>query len=151
MIQVYSPVEVHQFIQKQGRSYVAALQEKRMYCTPNFGWWEVFVNQTDIPTLFICTNLFKTTSCVQGLVRSYLFSDKPITITSGWRSQTYNAKVSKYPNSYHTKGMALDFMVHGVPSTVVRTALDPIWKYGMELNTPHVHLDIRLQRVRFNP
>lgn len=39
---------------------------------------------------------------------------KPVTITSGYRTATYNAKVGGASNSYHTKGRAADITVSGV-------------------------------------
>lgn len=36
--------------------------------------------------------------------------DQPITITSGYRCQRWNASVGGVPNSYHTKGLAIDML-----------------------------------------
>lgn len=42
--------------------------------------------------------------------------NKPITITSWWRCQALNQMISNNPNSQHTKGEAVDFIVNDVPN-----------------------------------
>lgn len=45
-------------------------------------------------------------------IRKYF--DKPIIITSGYRTESYNQKVASSKDSYHCKGMAVDIKVDGV-------------------------------------
>jgi len=40
---------------------------------------------------------------------------RPITPTSGYRSPALNAAIGGAPNSQHTRGQAVDFVVPGVP------------------------------------
>lgn len=44
-------------------------------------------------------------------LRDYL--GKPMHVTSGYRCKVHNANIGGVNNSYHTKGMALDFVVRG--------------------------------------
>lgn len=46
----------------------------------------------------------------------------PITITSGYRSPSYNRRVGGARNSYHVKGMAADIQVRGVDVQTVYDA-----------------------------
>jgi uncharacterized protein YcbK (DUF882 family) len=88
--------------------------------------------------------------------------NRPMTITSGYRSMDDHLRIyreelgitdlKKIPmKSYHLKGMAADFKVQGMSSDEARKKLDPWWPGGMELGTPHVHLDIRGYKKRFYP
>lgn len=50
-------------------------------------------------------------NCYQP-VRNYI--NKPMNITSGYRSLPLNVKLGGAPNSHHTKGQAIDFTVTGL-------------------------------------
>lgn len=75
--------------------------------------------------------------------------NKPITITSGYRTPSHNKKVGGAPNSWHTKGLAADFLVKGMTADQVRAKL-PDWEGGVELGISWVHLDLGPKR-RFYP
>ncbi len=98
-------------------------------------------------------------------VRSFL-GDRPIRITSGYRTIAHHLEIYKQiakakgvafnkknvpMGSYHLRGKAVDFFVQGMTSDAVRKKLDPWWEFGMELGTPHVHLDTRPEKKRFYP
>jgi len=90
-----------------------------------------------------------------------LLGNRPLRITSGFRSIQEHLRIyaamgitdkRRIPmKSYHLYGMAADFMVIGMSSAAARRILDPIWPYGMEIGTPHVHLDLRPKKERFPP
>jgi uncharacterized protein YcbK (DUF882 family) len=89
-----------------------------------------------------------------------LLGDKPIKITSGFRSWKHHVEIYRDmgitdldaipQGSYHLTGRAADFIVIGMPSSEARKILDPIWHGGMERGTKHVHLDLGPNR-RFYP
>jgi hypothetical protein len=70
---------------------------------------------------------------------------KTVTITSGYRTVTYNSKIGGEKNSFHTRGMAADITISGVqPLTVARYA-ESIGVQGIGLyeNSGFVHVDSR--------
>lgn len=75
--------------------------------------------------------------------------EKPIKITSGYRTPEYNATVSKATKSYHTKGMAADFKIDGVSPKVIADQIKmlmnagKIEKGGLKAYDTFVHYDIR--------
>ncbi len=94
-------------------------------------------------------------------VRSWL-GDRSMTVTSGFRSMADHLRIyaakgitdkRKIPmGSFHLKGLAADFSVAGLSGSAARRIIDPFWKGGMELNTEHVHLDLRTEPpFRFPP
>ena len=71
--------------------------------------------------------------------------NEPVIINSGYRTPTWNTKVSGAKNSYHMKGMAADIVVKGVST-------DKIAKFASEYMKDHggvirytnfVHVDVR--------
>lgn len=81
--------------------------------------------------------------------------NKPITITSGYRSPEHNKAVGGEPNSYHMKGMAADFQVKGVSPKRVYELLNEmmdsgaITQGGLGIYPRWVHYDIRNKRARW--
>lgn len=68
---------------------------------------------------------------------------KSVTINSGYRTPSWNAKQGGAANSYHVKGMAADIKVSGVsPATVAKYAED-IGVRGIGLYGSFVHVDTR--------
>jgi len=120
------------------------------YCTPNFCWTELLIKQTEIPSLGVLKNLKTIATTLEGYRNKY-FKNKPITITSGWRSVSYNGKLGGAPHSYHCKGLALDFVVAEFTPKQVQKVLDPIHGGGMEYAPTWTHIDARGHKARFNP
>lgn len=73
------------------------------------------------------------------------WAGKPVSITSGYRTKSYNTKVGGVSNSYHTKGQASDIVVTGKTSTQVAAFLETIGAKGiMDYQTQSfTHVDTR--------
>jgi len=69
------------------------------------------------PTDEVLKNLQLVTQHILEEVRSYF--DKPIKITSGYRSPALCQAIGSKPTSQHTLGQAVDFEVIGIPNKVV--------------------------------
>lgn len=70
--------------------------------------------------------------------------NKPIIITSGYRTPTHNAKVGGAKYSYHMRGMAVDIKVNGKTSKEVAKALDKLVNgCGIIVYESWVHFDVR--------
>lgn len=76
--------------------------------------------------------------------------NKPITITSGYRTKAYNNKVSKSKFSQHIQGRAADFKVAGVPARKVAEKVKEMMtkgiipKGGIGTYPSWTHVDSRL-------
>lgn len=69
---------------------------------------------------------------------------EPITITSGYRSASYNRKIGGAPGSYHVKGMAADIQIRNKTSREVYDVADNLYPVcGLGLYEGWVHLDSR--------
>ena len=70
--------------------------------------------------------------------------DKPIIITSGYRTPTHNAKVGGAKYSYHMRGMAVDIRVNGISAKEIAKAIDKIVDgCGIIVYESWVHFDVR--------
>lgn len=136
----------------QIRKYLASVgmpPEKGMMATPHFSWAELLVNQKDLPSLEVLNNLLSVARVLE-VYREKVFNNSTITITSGWRSPTYNKKIGGASNSYHCKGMAIDFIVANYTPQNVQDKLDIIHFGGLEFASTWTHIDIRDSICRFN-
>lgn len=79
------------------------------------------------------------------------FYGRPITITSGWRSERVNKLVGGAVSSYHLYAMAADIIVQGVPANQVQKDFAQ-WSGGLGLAAKKgfTHLDIGPKRPPFN-
>lgn len=83
----------------------------------------------------------------------------PVTINSGYRCPTHNAKVGGAASSRHTKGDAADFVVKGVPTKEVYKfveSLPEVERCGLAIKhnaesefKGFVHLDTRGKKARW--
>lgn len=77
----------------------------------------------------------------------------PVIINSGYRTPSWNAKVSGAPNSYHCKGMAADIVVKGHSSKEIAEYASKLMdgienKGGVIKYTNFVHVDMREEKYR---
>lgn len=76
--------------------------------------------------------------------------DKPIIITSGYRTITHNQKVGGAKYSYHTRGMAADIKADGVTPKELAKVLNSIVpdSGGIIVYDSWVHFDTRNEKYR---
>jgi len=110
--------------------------------TPNFTLAEFLSPNAPVPKPAILHNIKLLANRLQA-VRDVL--NKPIIITSGYRTPGHNAKVGGAPSSYHVNGMAADFLVTGMAPKAVQDFLKH-WSGGLGLYTTHTHVDIGPKR-----
>ena len=69
----------------------------------------------------------------------------PMTITSGYRTESHNRQVGGHPLSYHVKGMAADIVVPEMSARELQSILTH-WSGGMGCYETFTHLDIGPKR-----
>lgn len=75
------------------------------------------------------------------------FYKKPIIVTSGLRPEWYNKTISNAaPNSKHTLGMAMDFIVVGISPKQILKDFNSKWDGGLGIYPTWNHIDIGLNR-----
>lgn len=75
------------------------------------------------------------------LLRAYVNS--PLTITSGYRTSTYNKKVGGADNSYHVKGMAADITCKKFSPVEIGLAAAALGFHGVIIYKNFTHVDVR--------
>ena len=130
------------------------------YINTAFQWSEFIKPEDGIPNL----QTLKYISYIAGTLKTYkekLFDNKPIIITSGYRSMAHHLKIyaekgitdkSKIPmGSYHLQGKAVDFQVKGMTIAEVYRLMDLYHFGGVErTDSTWVHIDNRGKIARFN-
>ena len=90
------------------------------------------------------------TDLIDKLQRLRDYLGKPITITSGYRTDSYNKQCGGADNSYHLKGQAVDIYCSGVKPIVIAlwAEFNGLGGIGVYLNRSQefVHLDTRQQK-----
>lgn len=71
--------------------------------------------------------------------------EKPVVITSGYRTPAWNKKAGGAKYSYHMRGMAADIRVHGMTPKQVANTLNEIVpdECGIIVYSNWVHFDVR--------
>lgn len=77
--------------------------------------------------------------------------NKPVIVTSGYRTPEYNAKINGVKNSQHTKGTAADIKVSDIPASRVQKYLKNKYpdKYGIGSYSTFTHIDVRTKKARW--
>lgn len=68
----------------------------------------------------------------------------PMTVSSGRRCATHNARVGGVSNSRHLSGKAMDFCIRGMSASMVLTYVQklPEIRYAYAIDSNYVHMDI---------
>lgn len=120
--------------------------------TPNFKLSEFVREQDSLPPKEILTNLKALAGRLEGVRKLF---GKPIKITSGYRTAAHQLELYEQgltdvkTGGYHTKGMAADIVVVGVPPYEVQQTLKG-WLGGMGSYDTFTHLDIRPYTARWH-
>ena len=81
--------------------------------------------------------------------------NKPISITSGYRSPEHNAKIKGAKNSQHVQGKAVDIKIKGLTPKEVALIIEgliesgKIKQGGVGVYATWVHYDIRNKKIRW--
>jgi len=117
---------------------------------PNFLWSEALylgrINSYALASSDVVANIVKMAEAMQKVRDHY---KRPFVVTSWYRPLAYNQKViAGASKSWHTQGLAVDFIIQGVDCEEVKRFLQTqegraIWPYRGEKNTKGwVHLDM---------
>lgn len=75
------------------------------------------------------------------------FINKPIVITSGYRTPKYNAEIGGATNSMHMLGKAVDIYVHNMSSEELYYIARHFNFKGFGIYDNWLHLDVRLDKL----
>jgi len=87
-------------------------------------------------------------------LRSHL--NKPIIVTSGYRSETHNNRIGGKKNSQHLLGKAADIQIKGLKPKTIYKAIEKLIEQGkmleggLGLYDTFVHYDIRGKEARWD-
>jgi len=109
---------------------------------PHFRLREFVKPNTPLPSDTILWNLWLLAQRLQAL-RDIL--QRPITITSGYRTPQQNKAAGGHPLSYHLRGMAADIVVAGLSPKQVQQILSQ-WQGGLGCYPTFTHVDIGPRR-----
>lgn len=98
-----------------------------------------------------CDKILIDSELVEVLEDVRTHFNKPVIITSGYRTPEYNAKVGGAKNSQHTKGTAADIRIKEVPADKVQQYLKHKYKnkYGIGSYWTFTHIDTRKEKARW--
>lgn len=120
--------------------------------TPNFNLNEFHCSDgTAVPSALV-PNVEKLATALQVL-RDHI--GKPIRITSGYRTPTYNERIGGKKASYHLKAMAADFKVEGMTPRVLASKIESLIAQGrmpaggLGVYASFVHYDTRGRNNRW--
>ena len=115
----------------------------------NFSWAEATHDGTRLPNLQVYDGIVRIAQLAQE-ARDRL--NKPMTVTSWYRTPQANKLCQGAKNSRHLAGDALDFVCDGLTGRQLYNLLDPWWPGGLGIY-PHFpqlcHLDARGYKARW--
>lgn len=100
---------------------------------------------------FRCDKVIVDTELINVLEDIRTHFNKPVIITSGYRTPEYNAKIGGVKNSQHTKGTAADIKISEVQASQVQKYLKDKYpdKYGIGSYLTFTHIDVRAKKARW--
>lgn len=100
---------------------------------------------------FRCDKIIVDTELIDALEDIRTHFNKPVIVTSGYRTPEYNAKIGGVKNSQHTKGTAADIKVSSIPAREVQKYLKHKYqdKYGIGSYPTFTHIDVRAKKARW--
>lgn len=100
---------------------------------------------------FRCDKVIVDTELIDVLEDIRAHFNKPVIVTSGYRTPEYNAKIGGVKNSQHTKGTAADIKVSDTPARRVQKYLKDKYpnKYGIGSYLTFTHIDVRAKKARW--
>lgn len=109
-------------------------------------WFKVkeFACKDGSPVVFIDDHLVNILNIVRNEIQ------KPIIITSGYRTPEWNKKCNGAKHSYHMRGMAADIRVNGMSARELANKLNAIVpdECGIIVYNGWVHFDVRTSKYR---
>ena len=124
-----------------------------MILTPNFNKKE-FASKDGAGMPEEVWQNIKTLASQLEVLRSHL--NKPITVTSGFRSEIHNTRIGGSKTSQHLLGKAADLQIKGVKPKKVYDTIEKLIKQGkmleggLGLYDTFVHYDTRGDEARWN-
>lgn len=96
--------------------------------------------------------IFIASELVEILQKIRTHFAKAVTITSGYRTPTYNATVGGVSNSQHVLGTAADIVVSGVTPATVAAYAETLLpdSGGIGVYASFTHVDVRATKSRWN-
>lgn len=100
---------------------------------------------------FKCDKVIVDTELIDVLEDIRAHFNKPVIVTSGYRTPEYNRKIGGVKNSQHTKGTAADIKVSEVPAKRVQKYLEDKYpdKYGIGSYSNFTHIDVRAKKAQW--
>lgn len=100
---------------------------------------------------FRCDKVIVDSELIDVLEDIRAHFNKPVIVTSGYRTPEYNAKIGGVKNSQHTKGTAADIKVSDIPAKKVQKYLKRKYpdKYGIGSYLNFTHIDVRDKKARW--
>lgn len=113
--------------------------------TADFTLGEFLRPEDPMPPPWVLDNLYRLANRLQ-VIRDLV--QRPVRVTSGYRTPEHNKAVGGSKNSLHLSGMAADIVIPGLSARDVQLILLN-WSGGMGLYRSYTHIDIRPYRARW--
>lgn len=116
----------------------------------HFYWYEATKNGVVVPKSQTIRKNIERLANYLDTVRGVI-GNKPMRITSWYRSPNYNARVKGSSKSQHLTGLAVDFACGSMSPDAIYKVLDAYHgdRGGLGLYPKHLHIDLRGHRARW--